>query len=79
MEITRTIINRLYLIFGGRVMIDRDLAFLDRSKTDALYFYIIQHIDRSLLDLLDKNIAHNKRDAWVQIGFKSRWNHFINQ
>jgi hypothetical protein len=52
MEIIQSVQNRIYLIRGQRVILDKDIAFLYETETKSLNLSVKRHIDRFPLDFM---------------------------
>lgn len=52
MEIIQSVQNRIYLIPGQRVILDKDIAFLYETETKSLNLSVKRHIDRFPLDFM---------------------------
>ena len=52
MEIIQSVQNRIYLIRGQRVILDKDIALLYETETKSLNLSVKRHIDRFPLDFM---------------------------
>ncbi len=64
MEMIESVQNRIYLIRGQRVILDKDIAFLYETETKSLNLSVKRHINRFPIDfmfqLTKEEVAHLK-------------------